>query len=32
VMDLHGTINVESVPGHGTRFIIDIPAGGPRRS
>jgi signal transduction histidine kinase len=32
VMDLHGTITVESVPGHGTRFIIDIPAGGPRRS
>jgi signal transduction histidine kinase len=32
VMDLHGTINVESVPGEGTRFIIDIPAGGPRRS
>jgi signal transduction histidine kinase len=32
VMDLHGTINVESVPGQGTRFIIDIPAGGPRRS
>ena len=32
VMDLHGTINVESVPGQGTRFIIDIPAGGPSRS
>jgi signal transduction histidine kinase len=32
VMDLHGTINVESEPGRGTRFIIDIPAGGPRRS
>jgi signal transduction histidine kinase len=32
VMDLHGTINVESVPGQGTRFLIDIPAGGPRRS
>lgn len=32
VMDLHGTINVESVPGQGTRFFIDIPAGGPRRS
>jgi signal transduction histidine kinase len=32
VMDLHGTINVESVPGQGTRVIIDIPAGGPRRS
>jgi signal transduction histidine kinase len=31
-MDLHGTINVESVPGQGTRVIIDIPAGGPRRS
>lgn len=32
MMDMHGTINVESVPGQGTRFIIDIPAGGPRRS
>jgi signal transduction histidine kinase len=32
VMDLHGTIAVESVPGQGTRFIIDIPAGGPTRS
>jgi two-component system nitrogen regulation sensor histidine kinase NtrY len=32
VMDLHGTINVESEAGRGTRFIIDIPAGGPRRS
>jgi two-component system nitrogen regulation sensor histidine kinase NtrY len=32
VMDLHGTITVASVPGQGTRVIIDIPAGGPRRS
>ncbi len=32
VMDLHGTINVDSAPGEGTRFIIDIPAGGPGRS
>jgi signal transduction histidine kinase len=32
VMDLHGTITVESVPEQGTRFIIDIPAGGPRRT
>ncbi len=32
VMDLHGTINVDSEPGRGTRFIIDIPAGGPRPS
>jgi signal transduction histidine kinase len=32
VMDLHGTINVDSGPGRGTRFTIDIPAGGPRRS
>jgi signal transduction histidine kinase len=29
VMDLHGTLGVESVPGRGTRVIIDIPAGGP---
>jgi signal transduction histidine kinase len=26
VMDLNGTINVESAPGQGTRIIIDIPA------
>jgi len=26
VMDLHGTINVESAPGTGTRMIVDIPA------
>jgi len=26
VMDLHGTVNVESVPGTGTRMIVDIPA------
>lgn len=32
VMDLHGTITVDSAPGDGTRVIIDIPAGGPRRS
>ncbi len=32
VMDMHGTINVESEPGRGTRFIIESPAGGPRRS
>jgi signal transduction histidine kinase len=31
VMDLHGTITVDSLPGKGTRVIIDIPAGGPRR-
>ena len=31
VMDLHGTIGVESVPGQGTRMIVDIPAGGPPR-
>jgi signal transduction histidine kinase len=31
VMDAHGTINVESEPGKGTRVIIDIPAGGPQR-
>jgi signal transduction histidine kinase len=27
VMDLHGTLGVESAPGRGTRVIIDIPAG-----
>jgi signal transduction histidine kinase len=32
VMDLHGTITVDSTPGAGTRIIIDIPAGGPRRT
>jgi signal transduction histidine kinase len=31
VMDLHGTLRVESEPGKGTRIIIDIPADGPRR-
>ena len=31
VMDLHGTIGVESAPGQGTRMIIDIPAAGPTR-
>ena len=29
VMDLHGTLGVDSAPGRGTRVIIDIPAGGP---
>ena len=28
VMDLHGTLGVDSAPGRGTRIIIDIPAGG----
>lgn len=32
VMDLHGTLGVESAPGRGTRVIIDIPAGGPSTS
>ena len=32
VMDLHGTLGVESAPGQGTRVIIDIPAGGPSTS
>jgi signal transduction histidine kinase len=27
VMDLHGTLGVESAPGRGTRVNIDIPAG-----
>jgi signal transduction histidine kinase len=31
VMDLHGTIGVESTPGRGTRIIIYIPAG-PKRT
>lgn len=32
VMDLHGTISVDSAPGAGTRMIIDVPAGGARRA
>jgi len=32
VMDLHGTLGVESAPGRGTRVIIDIPAGRPSTS
>jgi signal transduction histidine kinase len=28
VMDLHGTLGIDSAPGRGTRVIIDIPAGG----
>jgi signal transduction histidine kinase len=32
VMDLHGTIAVESERGKGTRMIVDIPAGEQRRS
>ena len=31
VMDLHGTITVDSAPGKGTRIVIDLPAAGPRR-
>jgi signal transduction histidine kinase len=31
VMDVHGTINVESTVGKGTRMIVDIPAAGGRR-
>src|SRR5688572_14658830 len=30
VMDLNGTIGVESAPGSGTRINVDIPANGPR--
>jgi signal transduction histidine kinase len=30
VMDVQGTIRVESAPGRGTRIIIEIPAGKPR--
>jgi signal transduction histidine kinase len=32
VMDLHGTLGVESAPGRGTRIIIALPAGGPSTS
>jgi signal transduction histidine kinase len=32
VMDLNGTIGVESAPGRGTRVIIDIPANSPTRT
>jgi signal transduction histidine kinase len=32
VMDLHGTLRVESEPGTGTRISIDIPAGSLKRT
>jgi signal transduction histidine kinase len=32
VMDLHGTLGVDSAPGRGTRVIIDIPAYRPSTS
>lgn len=31
VMDLNGTIRVDSTPGRGTAFVIDIPTSGPVR-
>jgi signal transduction histidine kinase len=32
VMDLNGTVGVESAPGLGTRITIEIPGGPPKRS
>ena len=32
VMDLRGTISVDSVPGQGTRMVVDIPGTGPART
>jgi len=32
VIDLHGTIGVESVAGKGTRITVDIPAAGRART
>ena len=32
VLDLQGAIGVDSTPGQGTRFIIEIPSGGPTRT
>ncbi|MGH8310340.1 MAG: ATP-binding protein, partial [Steroidobacteraceae bacterium] len=32
VIDLHGTLGVESDPGKGTRIIVDIPGASPRRT
>jgi signal transduction histidine kinase len=31
-MDLQGTLAVDSAPGKGTRVMVDIPAGGSKRS
>jgi chemotaxis protein histidine kinase CheA len=32
VMDLQGTLGVESTPGKGTRITIDVPTGSAKRT